>query len=130
MFKQLFLSTAIATAFAVTPVLADDHEKMNKDDPEWEQKVNKTKHDADKKAYDKNKSDDERSNHPAHDMEGSDVERTNTQGETKSYDEMDREEGEVRPDKKAYDKNGDKDDNDKHPAHKMGDGDPVKEQGQ
>lgn len=34
MFKQLFLSTAIATAFAVTPVLADDHEKMNKDDPE------------------------------------------------------------------------------------------------
>ena len=42
MFKQLFLSTAIATAFAVTPVLADDHEKMNKDDPEWEQKVNKT----------------------------------------------------------------------------------------
>ena len=90
MFKQLFLSTAIATAFIATPVLADDH------------------------GYH-----DEKSNHPAHDMEGSDVERTNTQGETKSYDEMDREEGKVRPDKKAYDGNG----NDKHPAHEMGESD-------
>lgn len=129
MFKQLFLSTAIATAFIATPVLADDHGSHDtKGDTKTYDNVERdgNKVTPDKKAYDKNKSDDEKSNHPAHDMEGSDVERTNTQGETKSYEEMDREAGEVRPDKKAYDKNG----NDKHPAHKMGDGDPAKEQGQ
>jgi len=94
MFKQLFLSTALATAFAATPVLADDHEKMNKDDPEWEQKVNKTENKADKNSHDKDK---------------------NRQGDTTSYEKMDRD-GEVRPDEKAYDKNG----NGKHPAHEMG----------
>ncbi|HAD30120.1 MULTISPECIES: hypothetical protein [unclassified Methylophaga] len=100
MFKQLFLSTAIATAFAVTPVLADDHEKMNKDDPEWEQKVNKTQHDMDKKHQDNEKKMDK-----------------NRQGDTTTYDEMD-EDMDVVPDEEAYDK--DKGGNDKHPAHKMG----------
>lgn len=128
MFKQLFLSTAIATAFIATPVLADDHGNHDSNgDAKTYDNVDRdgNKVTPDKKAYDKNKSD-EKKNHPAHDMEGSEVERTNTQGETKSYDEMDREEGKVRPDKKAYDKNG----NDKHPAHEMGEGDPAKEQGQ
>lgn len=118
MFKQLFLSTAIATAFIATPVLADDHGNHDaKGDTKTYDKVDRdgNKVTPDKKAY-KNKADDEKANHPAHDMEGSDIERKNTQGETMNYDEMDREEGEVRPDKKAYDKNG----NGKHPAHEMG----------
>lgn len=100
MFKQLFLSTAIATAFAVTPVLADDHEKMNKDDPEWEQKVNKTKHDMDKDHKNKDHKD-----------------KSSQDGKTVTYDEMD-EDMDVVPDKEAYDKS--KNGNDKHPAHKMG----------
>lgn len=108
MFKQLFLSTAIATAFAVTPVLADDHEKMNKDDPEWDQKVNKTQHDTDKNHQEKNNKD------------------NNRQDGTTTYDEMDRD-SEVLPDKKAYDKDKG---NAQHPAHEMGEGDPAKEQGQ
>lgn len=82
MFKQLFLSTALATAFIATPALADDHEK----------------HDA--------------------------------KGDTQTYDNVDRDSKEVTPDKKAYDKNKSDDENAQHPAHKMGEGDPEKEQGQ
>ncbi|MCB2427465.1 hypothetical protein [Methylophaga pinxianii] len=105
MLKQLFLSTALATAFAATPVLADDHEKMNKDDPEWDQKVNKTENHADNNTQHKDKS----------------------EGETKTYDNADRDDKSITPDKKAYDKD---EGNAKHPAHEMGDGDPVREQGQ
>lgn len=101
MFKQLFLSAALTTAFAATPVLADDHEKMNKDDPEWEQKVNKTKHDMDK-------------NHGDKDHKNKDHKDKNRQGDTTSYDEMDRD-GEVVPDKEAYETNGEG--NQQHPAH-------------
>lgn len=97
MFKQLFLSTAIATAFAVTPVLADDHEKMNKDDPEWEQKVNKTQHDMDKDHKNKDHKD-----------------KSSQDGKTVTYDEMD-EDMDVVPDKEAYETNGEG--NQQHPAH-------------
>jgi hypothetical protein len=82
MLKQLFLSTALAAAFAATPALADDHGK------------------------DKN------------------------QGDTKTYDNVDRDDKSVKPDKEAYDKNKSEDDNAKHPAHEMGEGDPAREQGQ
>lgn len=82
MFKQLFLSTALATAFIATPVLAGDHDK----------------HDA--------------------------------QGDTQTYDNVDRDGKKVTPDKKAYDKNKSKDGNAQHPAHEMGEGDPAREQGQ
>lgn len=52
MYKQLFISIALASAFAATPVLADDHKENNKDDPEWEQKVNKTENGTDKNQND------------------------------------------------------------------------------
>lgn len=52
MFKQLFISFALASAFAATPVLAHDHKESNKDDPEWEQKVNKTESGTDKNQND------------------------------------------------------------------------------
>lgn len=82
MLKQLFLSTALAAAFAATPALADDHGK------------------------DKN------------------------QGDTQKYDNVDRDDKSVTPDKEAYDKNKSEDGNAKHPAHEMGEGDPAREQGQ
>lgn len=82
MFKQLFLSTALASIFAVTPALAGDHDKNQ------------------------------------------------NQGDTKTYDNMEREGNKVTPDKKAYDKNKSDKENAKHPAHEMGEGDPAREQGQ
>jgi len=103
MFKQLFLSTALATAFAATPVLADKHGNKNADNPEWEQKVNETENHADKNTQHK------------------DSQTNNREGETKTYDDMEREGNKVTPDKKAYDKNGDAK-NQKHPAHEMGEG--------
>lgn len=111
MFKQLFLSTALVTAFAATPVLADKHGNKNADDPEWEQKVNETENHAENNTQDKNS------------------QNTNRQGETKTYDDVRTGDDKVVPDKKAYDENSD-DGNQQHPAHEMGEGDPVREQGQ
>lgn len=84
MLKQLFLSTALAAAFAATPALADDHEKMDKEE-----------------------------------------------GVTKSFEDVERGDNKIVPDKKAYDKDNKTDKgNQQHPAHEMGEGDPEREQGQ
>lgn len=119
MFKQLFLSTALATAFAATPVLADDHGQKNADDPEWEQKINQTENQAGTNA-------DNRTSKNSN--------KSDARGETQNYDNVDADGNKVTPDKKAYDKNkSDKNSGDNkgnHPAHEMGEGDPAREQGQ
>jgi len=87
MFRQLFVSAALATAFSVSPALAGDHEQ-------------------------------------------------DAEGEATTYDRSDRakDSKEVTPDREAYDAqdkgSDDGKENAPHPAHKMGEGDPAKEQGQ
>ena len=119
MFKKLFLSTAVVTAFAATPVLAGNQNDTNPNDPEWEKKGDRVVNTNRDQNGTKQKNNDK---------------RNKQDGTTKNYDDVSHGDKKVTPDRKAYDKenNRDKDSikNQQHPAHEMGEGDETPYEGQ